>query len=153
MSSSSGTGYDVLIIGARVAGASLALLLGQRGWRVLLVDRDRFPSHTLSTHYMGPQAVPLLAQLGVLEDVEAAGFRRITRARTYVGDCLLEGPVAPSDGYALAPGRDVLDATLIAHATRWPTVTFWEQTRGGPDRGGWARRRGLPDHPDGGTAR
>ncbi|HZQ97993.1 MAG TPA: FAD-dependent oxidoreductase, partial [Chloroflexota bacterium] len=64
--------YDVLIVGARVAGASLALLLGERGHRVLLVDRDRFPSDTLSTHFVGPQHVPLLAKLGVLEDVEAS---------------------------------------------------------------------------------
>ncbi|HZQ35206.1 MAG TPA: FAD-dependent monooxygenase, partial [Dehalococcoidia bacterium] len=35
--------YDAIIVGGRVAGASLALLLGKAGWRVLLVDRDRFP--------------------------------------------------------------------------------------------------------------
>ncbi|HEY8602010.1 MAG TPA: NAD(P)/FAD-dependent oxidoreductase [Thermomicrobiales bacterium] len=121
--------YDVLIIGARVAGASLALLLGQRGHRVLLVDRDHFPSDTLSTHYMGPMVVPLLARLGVLGDVEAAGFRRLTRCRTYVGDCLFEGPVAPGGGYALAPRRDSLDMTLIEHAARHDSVTFRERTR------------------------
>jgi 2-polyprenyl-6-methoxyphenol hydroxylase-like FAD-dependent oxidoreductase len=80
--------YDVLIIGARVAGASLALLLGERGHRVLLIDRDRFPSDTLSTHFLSPFAVEPLRRLGVLEDVERAGFRRITRARSCIG-CLL----------------------------------------------------------------
>lgn len=121
--------YDFLIIGARVAGASLALLLGQRGHRVLLVDRDHFPSDTLSTHYMGPSAVPLLARLGVLDDVEAAGFRRLTRSRTYAGDCLFEGPLAPGGGYALAPRRDILDMILIEHATRQDSVAFCERTR------------------------
>jgi glycine/D-amino acid oxidase-like deaminating enzyme len=61
MDGSPGTDYDVLIVGARVAGASLALLLGLRGHRVLMVDRDHFPSDTLSTHFMGALAVPLLA--------------------------------------------------------------------------------------------
>ena len=43
--------YDVIIVGARVAGSSLAILLGRQGRRVLLVDRDPFPSDTLSTHF------------------------------------------------------------------------------------------------------
>lgn len=77
---------DVLIIGARVAGASLATLLAQHGHRVLMVDRDRFPSDCLSTHFMVPEHVGLLAELGVLADVEAAGFRRITRSRTWVDE-------------------------------------------------------------------
>jgi flavin-dependent dehydrogenase len=36
--------YDVIIVGARVAGASLAARLGARGCKVLLLDRARFPS-------------------------------------------------------------------------------------------------------------
>ena len=122
--------YDVLVVGSRVAGASLALLLGRHGRRVLLVDRDRFPSDTLSTHYLGPPAVAALAQLGVLEDVEANGLRRLARTRTYVGDCVLEGPAMPvGQGYALAPRRDRLDAILIRHALAHPTVEMRERTR------------------------
>ncbi|MGN6562814.1 MAG: NAD(P)/FAD-dependent oxidoreductase [Thermomicrobiales bacterium] len=120
--------YDVLIVGARVAGASLALLLGQHGHRVLLVDRDHFPSDTLSTHFMSARAVPLLAKLGVLAEVEAVGFRHITRTRTYVDDCMFEGPAAPRGAYSLAPRRDVLDAILIDHARRRGDVAFWERT-------------------------
>src|SRR5690242_3935629 len=100
--------YDVVIVGARVAGASLALLLGQQGHRVLLIDRDSFPSDTLSTHFVGGFGVNALQRLGALDAVEAAGFRRITRARTWVEDCLFEGPAGPEGVYALAPRRDVL---------------------------------------------
>jgi hypothetical protein len=67
--------FDVLIIGARAAGASLGLLLARQGRRVLIVDRDAFPSDTHSTHFMNPVAVGFLRQLGVLEPIEAAGFR------------------------------------------------------------------------------
>lgn len=129
MTDSPGVDYDVAIVGGRVAGASLALLLGQRDRRVLVIDRDRFPSDTLSTHYMASNAVALLAQLGVLPEVEAAGFRRITRARTYLGDCLVEGPLSPDGSYGLAPRRDALDAILIAHAVRRGGVTFLDRTR------------------------
>ncbi len=109
---------DVLIVGARVAGASLALLLGERGYRVALIDRTRFPSDTLSTHYLAPGGVGLLAQLGVLADVEAAGWRRITRSRACVGGAVFEGAMTPDDRYGLAPRRDLLDTILIQHAVR-----------------------------------
>lgn len=121
--------YDVIIVGARVAGSSLALLLGGRGHRVLLVDRDRFPSDTLSTHHMAAPAVGLLGRLGVLADVEACGFRRITRTRTYIDDCILEGPNAPAPHYSLAPRRDKLDAILVEHAVRRGHVEFLDRSQ------------------------
>lgn len=42
--------YDAIIVGARCAGAPTALLLARLGARVLLVDRARFPSDTISGH-------------------------------------------------------------------------------------------------------
>src|SRR5580704_13502105 len=42
------TSYDVIVVGARVAGAATAMLLARRGVKVLLIDRTRFPSDTLS---------------------------------------------------------------------------------------------------------
>ena len=42
--------YDVIVVGARVAGASTAMLLARRGLSVLALDRAEFPSDTLSTH-------------------------------------------------------------------------------------------------------
>jgi 2-polyprenyl-6-methoxyphenol hydroxylase-like FAD-dependent oxidoreductase len=123
------TTFDAVIVGARVAGASLALQLGRYGRRVLLVDRDRFPSDTLSTHFLQPPAVAMLAHLGVLADVEAAGLRRLTRQRTYIGDAMLEGPMRAPGAYGLCARRDRLDMSLIRHAVAHPSVTFLEQTR------------------------
>src|SRR5574340_946155 len=120
--------YDVIVVGARVAGASLALLLGQQGHRVLLIDRDSFPSDTLSTHFVGGVGIASLRRLGVLADIEAVGFRRITRSRTWIDDCLFEGPSGPDGAYALAPRRDALDSILIRHA-RERGVEFQERTR------------------------
>jgi flavin-dependent dehydrogenase len=72
--------YDAIIVGARVAGSSLAILLGRQGRRVLLIDKDRFPSDTLSTHLLKPPAVELLGRLGALAEVEAPGLRRLARS-------------------------------------------------------------------------
>ena len=38
--------YDAIVVGARCAGAPTAMLLAQRGHRVLLLDRSTFPSDT-----------------------------------------------------------------------------------------------------------
>ena len=72
----------------------------------------------MSTHFMTSAVVPLLDQFGVLNDlVETLGFRRVTRTRIYLDDCIFEGPMDPTGfGYALAPRRDVLDSLLIRRA-------------------------------------
>lgn len=108
--------YDVAIVGARVAGASLAILLARQGHRVVLVDREEFPSDTLSTHFVQPGVVANLNRLGVLDGLLEAGFRRLTRHRTYIEDCILDGPASPGDGFSLAPRRNVLDALLQEQA-------------------------------------
>ena len=71
--------YDVIIVGARVAGSSLAILLGRQVRRVLLVDRDRFPSDTLSTHLVQPAAVRMLRQLGALDEEDLNGLQDFAR--------------------------------------------------------------------------
>ncbi|HUK68382.1 MAG TPA: FAD-dependent monooxygenase [Streptosporangiaceae bacterium] len=42
--------FDVVIVGARCAGAPLAALLARDGVRVAVVEQARFPSDTLSSH-------------------------------------------------------------------------------------------------------
>ena len=147
--------YDVIIAGARVAGSSLAILLGRQGRRVLLIDRDRFPSDTLSTHLLKPPAVELLDRLGALHDVEAAGLRRLARVRTSLSDAVLEGPLHAGGGYALCARRDHLDLVLIRRALRHPSIELLDRTtvedllwedgrvRGVQVRGSDGRRRTL----------
>ena len=44
--------YDAIVVGARCAGSPTAMLLARKGYRVLLVDRDTFPSDHISTHWI-----------------------------------------------------------------------------------------------------
>ena len=39
--------YDAIVVGARCAGSTTAMLLARRGHRVLLVDRATFPSDSI----------------------------------------------------------------------------------------------------------
>jgi 2-polyprenyl-6-methoxyphenol hydroxylase-like FAD-dependent oxidoreductase len=121
--------YDAIVVGARVAGSSLAILLGRQGKRVLLVDRDCFPSDTLSTHLLQAPAVEMLDRLGVLADVESSGLRRLGRLRTYLGDVVIEGPLRAPGTYALCARRDRLDMALIRQAVSRHGVELREQTR------------------------
>jgi flavin-dependent dehydrogenase len=120
--------YDVLVVGGRAAGASVAQLLARQGRKVLVVDRDEFPSDTMSTHFMSLAAVGALKRLGVLNDVLAAGFRRITRHRTWIDDCCFEGPAGPPGTFSIGPRRIVLDSILLDHAVK-AGAQFEQRTR------------------------
>jgi 2-polyprenyl-6-methoxyphenol hydroxylase-like FAD-dependent oxidoreductase len=61
--------YDAIVVGARCAGSSLAISLTHRDWDVLVVDRDPFPSTTISTHGLWPSGVARLSELGVLDQL------------------------------------------------------------------------------------
>lgn len=69
--------YDLIVIGGGPAGCSTAIAAAQRGLRVALLERApsarEAPGETLH-----PGVEPLLRQLGVWEEVVAAGFPRHT---------------------------------------------------------------------------
>jgi 2-polyprenyl-6-methoxyphenol hydroxylase-like FAD-dependent oxidoreductase len=65
--------YDVIIAGARCAGAATALLLARQGARVLLLDKSRYGTDTLSTHALMRGAVLQLDRWGLLPSVAGAG--------------------------------------------------------------------------------
>lgn len=107
--------YDVIIAGARPAGAATALLLARQGKRVLLVDRGRYGTDALSTHALMRAGVLQLARWNVLPTLTAAGTPAITSAAfTYEGQSTTV-PIKPKDGVEAlyAPRRTVLDAALV----------------------------------------
>ncbi len=109
--------YDAIIVGARVAGAPVALLLARKGYRVLLVDRSTFPSDTLSTHYIHQPGVAALQRWGVLE-AATAGSPAITNFTMDFGPLVLNGWGPACDGVqeGYAPRRSVLDTALVEAA-------------------------------------
>lgn len=71
--------YDVIIVGGRPAGASLAARLGQRGLRVLVVDRAVFPSNpgVPSSPAVHAGAMALLDEIGIRESAYADAHARM----------------------------------------------------------------------------
>jgi menaquinone-9 beta-reductase len=111
---------DVLVVGARCAGASIAMLLARAGLDVLVVDRAEAGADTLSTHALMRPGVLLLSQWGVLDAVRSAGTPRVTDVVYHYGADTVPIPIRPRgdvDGL-YAPRRTVLDPILVdaAHA-------------------------------------
>ena len=65
--------YDVVVVGARPAGAATALLLARAGARVLVVDRDAPGADTLSTHALMRGGVMQLSGWGLLDRLVGGG--------------------------------------------------------------------------------
>jgi 2-polyprenyl-6-methoxyphenol hydroxylase-like FAD-dependent oxidoreductase len=113
--------YDAIIVGGRVSGAALSMLLARAGHRVLCVERDPMPSDTLSTHYLHPMGVARLKRWGLLDALEQTGCPRITRFEAHRGGQVTLEPFSrDANGqleYALCPRRDILDGLLWQAAT------------------------------------
>lgn len=70
--------FDVVVVGGRVAGAATAMLLARRGARVLVVERSRRGSDTLSTHALLRPGVVQMRRWGLLAALDATGTPAIT---------------------------------------------------------------------------
>jgi menaquinone-9 beta-reductase len=105
--------YDAVIVGARPAGAATALLLARRGHRVVVLDRAKPGSDTLSTHALMRAGVLQLERWGLLDRVVTAGTPPIGRVSFRYGD-----QHVPIDLTAplYAPRRTVLDPVIAEAA-------------------------------------
>jgi 2-polyprenyl-6-methoxyphenol hydroxylase-like FAD-dependent oxidoreductase len=108
--------YDVIVVGARVAGAATAMLLARQGLRVLAVDRVSFPSDTISSHQLQVPGAALLHQWGLLGKLTAAGTPPARRLRFDAGrDLVVDGQFPAYEGVdaVYSPRRTLLDAILV----------------------------------------
>jgi len=107
--------HDVVVVGARAAGAATAMLLARSGLDVLVVDRASYGADTLSTHALMRGAVLQLHRWGVLDRVVAAGTPAVRRTTfRYAGEKVVVN-VKPAGGVdaLYAPRRTVLDPILV----------------------------------------
>src|SRR5215469_16539032 len=111
--------YDVIVVGARVAGAATAMLLARQGLRVLAVDRVSFPSDTISSHQLQVPGVALLHRWGLLGKLTAAGTPSTRRLHFDAGGgVIIEGQFPAVEGVdaLYSPRRTLLDSILVGAA-------------------------------------
>jgi len=126
---------DVIVVGAGPAGAASAILLAERGFDVLVLDRAVFPRPKLCGEYLSPEAARVLDRLGVLKSLDVAGAVPLAGMRITAPDGTVVtgryrpiGPWRPYRDHALAVPRETLDA-LLADRLRALPIDFRERTR------------------------
>jgi len=108
--------FDAIVVGARCAGSATAMLLARRGHRVLLLDRDEFPSDLkASTHMVWHSGIASLKRWGLLDRLRATGCPPMKQFLLDLGQFALTGLAPPTGDVeeAYAPRRYVLDALLL----------------------------------------
>jgi flavin-dependent dehydrogenase len=116
---SGGSTHEVVVVGARCAGAATAMLLARQGHDVVVVDRAAFPSDTLSTHALSRGGVVQLARWGLLDTVLDSGAPKVRTASFHFPDGgVLAREIKDRAGvdFLLAPRRHVLDMLLVEAA-------------------------------------
>jgi len=107
--------YDVVIVGARCAGAATALLLARAGAKVLVVDRQSRGSDTMSTHMLMRAGVLQLQRWGLQPILAAQGTPEIKSTTFHYGPESVRVAIKPEYGveHLYAPRRTVLDPILV----------------------------------------
>jgi 2-polyprenyl-6-methoxyphenol hydroxylase-like FAD-dependent oxidoreductase len=106
---------DAVIVGARCAGSTLAIALAKRDWDVLVIDRDTFPSETISTHGLYPNTLARLEQLGVMDTLRASHEIPLLTNRLVGLGNEVSGLFTPIDGYdrMAVTRRSALDKAIV----------------------------------------
>jgi 2-polyprenyl-6-methoxyphenol hydroxylase-like FAD-dependent oxidoreductase len=104
--------YDAIVIGARCAGSPTGMLLARQGHRVLVVDRDIFPSDTLSTSFFQDDASASLDNWGLYERLMATK-PQLAPVTAVFGPGLFSASPPPSRYPGIAPRRTYLDKLLV----------------------------------------
>ena len=110
---------EVIVVGGGPAGSVTAALLAERGHRVLLLDKARFPRHKACSEYVNAAGRRLLVELGLERDLDALGAHRMEAmlihapgGRRFLADFAL----AESGATALGLSRLRLDGLLLDRA-------------------------------------
>src|SRR2546422_81782 len=111
------TSADIVVAGGGPAGSTISRLLAGFGYRVVLLEKRRFPRHQIGES-LTPSILPVLDFLGVRTRVEEAGFLRM------VGHTVCWGSPQPRTSYYSADHsrrgfqawRADFDQILLDHA-------------------------------------
>lgn len=122
--------YDVVVVGARVAGAATAMLLARCGHRVLMIDRAEVGADTTSTHTVLRLGMLQLHRWGLADRITASNAPPIRRVTLGFGDEMVPIDLSPEFGVdsLYAPRRTVLDPILVEAALE-EGAHLWSGTR------------------------
>jgi flavin-dependent dehydrogenase len=107
---------DMVILGAGLAGSSLAKVLSELGWDVVLLERRNFPHHKVCGEFLSPESQVSLRALALYRAVETLGPTPIVQAKLVSRTGITTQISLP--GQAWGVSRFALDAALATAAER-----------------------------------
>ncbi len=113
---------DVLIAGGGIAGSSLAIMLGRKGFAVELYERAEFPREKPCGEGLMPGGVAVLDRLKVTDSVGGTRFKGV---RYHFNGGTVEGNFPRRTGFGqtgIGQRRKVLDHVLYSEAAATPGV-------------------------------
>jgi flavin-dependent dehydrogenase len=117
--------YDLIVIGGGPAGTSAAITAARDGWRVLLVERGRFPRHKVCGEFVSAESLELLTWLlGDSGHSLLQGSLRLEESRIFLDGRSIRVPVKPA---AASIARYDLDLALW-NAAEKAGVTALQET-------------------------
>lgn len=114
---------EVIVIGGGPAGSTVATRLAQKGRRVRVFEKERFPRFHIGESLL-PGSIPLFDELGVLTELESGRFLRKYAAEFVSEDGTTRkrypfaGGMLPGSPYAFEVDRAEFDQVLLEHAER-----------------------------------
>ncbi len=119
------TEYDVIVVGGRASGSNLAARLGQMGMRVLIVERNSFPSlPPVSSPIIYASTMSMLDEIGANEAEYARNtphlHHMVTVNSAFTGKIRI--PMYQGRDYGYAIDRARFDEALWNTATALPNV-------------------------------
>jgi flavin-dependent dehydrogenase len=119
----------VIIIGAGPSGSIAGALLRQKGYPVILLERQRFPRFSIGESLL-PQCMEFIREAGMLDAVVGAGFQFKNGAAFACGDDYtefdFEDKFTPGIGTTFQVQRGRFDALLADEAVRMGVDIHWE---------------------------
>jgi flavin-dependent dehydrogenase len=120
MRDAASTTFDAVVVGAGLAGSTVAIQLARAGWSVALIERQRFPRRKVCGECVAASNLPLLQALGVGDAFNARAGPPLRQVTLLHGDSAVTAdlPTAEHDRFpwGRALGRETLDDLLLEQA-------------------------------------
>ncbi len=119
--------FDVIIVGGGPGGATCATFLGQKGYKVLVLEASKFPRDKICGDGISGKSSAVLRKLGIREEIEKDLHRKIfgvvfSSPNATVIDIPIKQPEGQNVNYGYDCRRFVYDNILFQHAKKFATI-------------------------------